>query len=337
MTPEPRLAAHIVAEATPAEMAQQWQKIEARIAPRKLRRPWLPLALAGTAAALVAIVLAHRATPERAFTSSATSLPVALADGSRLVLAPRSQVNLLGQHKDEVRLRLLRGSARFDVRHDPGRRFQVEAADLDVVVTGTAFSVAIEGREGTARVAVERGEVEVHPHGEARLLARLHAGESWPERPAPPPALASAPAEPVAPAAAAAPAPRRQAPSDPRLLLEQANAARRSGDVQQAAALLEALRVRHPRDPRAALATFELGRLRLDALGDLPGAVQALQQSIALAPAGVFREDAEACLATAYARMRDRPRCEQARQVYLGRYPAGTHAAEVTALKCAER
>jgi len=125
-------------------------------------------------------------------------------------------------------------------------------------------------------------------------------------------------------------------PTDPRLLLEEANSARRNGDVERAAALLETLRVRHPRDPRAALATFELGRLRMDALGDPKGAVQALQQSIALAPAGVFREDAEACLATAYARMRDHQRCEHARQTYLGHYPAGTHAAEMSALVCRE-
>jgi tetratricopeptide (TPR) repeat protein len=123
-------------------------------------------------------------------------------------------------------------------------------------------------------------------------------------------------------------------PTDSRQLLEQANAARRIGDVAQAASLFETLRVRYPRDPRAALASFELGRLRLDVLGDPPGAVQALKQSIALAPSGVFREDAEACLATAYARMRDHPRCELARRAYLDRYPEGTHATEMSALVC---
>jgi hypothetical protein len=35
--------------------------------------------------------------------------------------------------------------------------------------------------------------------------------------------------------------------------------------------------------------------------------------------------------------MRDRPRCEHARQAYLDQYPAGTHRAEVSALKCPER
>jgi transmembrane sensor len=356
MTSEPKRSSYLVAEASPAEMAQQWRHVEARIERGPGRRRWLPLslALAGGAAAIVVLASSYRAAPERAWTSQGEPMPVALADGSRLELRPGSQVSLLGERKDEVRLGVLRGGARFEVRPDPGRRFQVTAAGVDVVVTGTAFSVELESGQGAPRVSVERGEVEVHPRGETRLLARLHADESWPTRPAPsvapaaPPVPAATPPvetrpEPAGPAPplvatpASAPAGRRPAPTDPRLLLEEANTARRIGDVERAAALLETLRVRHPRDPRAALATFELGRLRMDALGDLEGAVQALKHSIMLAPAGVFREDAEACLATAYARMRDRPRCENARQTYLGHYPDGTHAAAVSALACQAR
>jgi len=345
-----KLSAHIVAEASPAEMDEQWQRIEGRLSRESRRHRWLPLslALAGSAAALIAIVTARRPSAEQAFTSDGDSVPVELADGSRFVLAARSQIQLLRQESDGVTLRLVRGGARFDVRNAPGRRFQVTAADLDVAVTGTAFSVTVEGQPPIARVAVERGEVEVHPRGQARLLARLHANESWPSAP-PPPLAPAPPAGSPAPAAQAetsraapvrtpAPAVARRSPSsDPRSLLEQSNVARRAGDVEQAVALLETLRVRHPRDPRTALATFELGRLRMDALGDLAGAVQALRHSIALAPTGVFREDAEACLATAYSRMRDGPRCARARQTYLSHYPTGTHAAEVSALACPAR
>ena len=354
MTPEPKLSSYIVAEATREELAQQWANIEPRLArgPRQRRLLPLSLALAGAAtAAIVVLALVQRTSPPRNWTSQGAPLPVALADGSRLELRPGSKVSLLQERKRELRLEVLRGGARFEVRHDLGRRFQVTAAGVDVVVTGTAFTVELEGDQGSPRVSVERGQVEIHARTDARLLAHLHAGETWPPRlapsvaPAPSAAPSTPPVEtqpalpapaPVAPAPVAPPGRRPPAP-DPRQLLEQANAARRSGDVEEAAALLETLRVRHPRDPRAALATFELGRLRMDALGDLPGAVQALKHSIALAPTGVFREDAEACLATAYARMRDRTRCEQARQTYLGHYPEGTHAAEVSALACRER
>jgi hypothetical protein len=355
VTPKPDLASYLVTEATPEELSQQWAAIEPRLARRPRSRWSLPLSLAFVSATALLFVVrtSHQRTPEHTWTSQGSPLTLALDDGSHLQLRPDSHVSLLGQRKGEVRLQVVHGGARFEVRPDPARRFQVTAAGIDVVVTGTAFSVELES--GLPRVSVERGEVEIHPQGEARLLARLRADETWPARPAPSetpvPSTAAQPLDPQpaapspAPAAAqpSASSSRRStpatpaAPADSRQLLEQANAARRSGDVAQAAELLETLRVRYPRDPRAALASFELGRLRLDVLGDLPGAVQALRQSIALAPSGVFREDAEACLATAYARMRDRPRCELARRTYLERYPEGTHAAELSALACGPR
>ena len=352
MTPKPDLASYLVTEATPEDLSQQWAAIEPRLA-RRPRSPWsLPLSLAFVSATALLFVVrtSHQRTPEHTWTSQGSPLTLALDDGSHLQLRPDSHVSLLRQRNGEVRLQVVHGGARFEVRPDPARRFQVTAAGIDVVVTGTAFSVELES--GLPRVSVERGEVEIHPQGEARLLARLRADETWPARPAPSeapvPSTAAQPLDtrPAAPSAApvaaqpSASSGRRSvpaAPADSRQLLEQANAARRSGDVAQAAELLETLRVRYPRDPRAALASFELGRLRLDVLGDLPGAVQALRQSIALAPSGVFREDAEACLATAYARMRDRPRCELARRTYLERYPEGTHAAELSALVCGPR
>jgi len=365
VTPKPDLASYLVTEATPEDLSQQWAAIEPRLA-RRPRSPWsLPLSLAFVSATALLFVVrtSHQRTPEHTWTSQGSPLTLALDDGSHLQLRPDSHVSLLRQRNGEVRLQVVHGGARFEVRPDPARRFQVTAAGIDVVVTGTAFSVELES--GLPRVSVERGEVEIHPQGEARLLARLRADETWPARPAPSVAPAETPvpsaaAQPLDPQPAApSPAPAAAQPSasssrrstaatpatpaapavpaDSRQLLEQANAARRSGDVAQAAELLETLRVRYPRDPRAALASFELGRLRLDVLGDLPGAVQALRQSIALAPSGVFREDAEACLATAYARMRDRPRCELARRTYLERYPEGTHAAELSALVCGPR
>jgi hypothetical protein len=339
MTPKPNLSAYIVAEAATEEIARQWAAIAPRLAPpprRRLLSLSLGVALAGTTAAAVVLLATRGAPPPRNWTSQSAPMRLALDDGSRLELRPGSDISLLRQHKDEVALQLVRGAARFEVRHDPARRFQVVAAAVDVVVTGTAFTVELEGGQGAARVSVERGAVEVLARGDGHLLAHLRAGETWPPRPVP---LAEPPAEPqtaapVAPPVAAPAVGRRPLPADARQLLEQANAARRSGDVAQAAALFEALGARYPRDARAALASFELGRLRMEALGDLPGAVQALKNSIALAPSGVFREDAEACLANAYARMRDQSRCEHARQSYLRRYPEGTHAAELAALDC---
>ena len=90
----------------------------------------------------------------------------------------------------------------------------------------------------------------------------------------------------------------------------------------------------HPRDPRAGLAAFELGRLRMDRLGDMPGAVVALQQAVALAPGAELREDALARLVAASAAAHDRAGCARARTRYLTEYPTGVHHRTVSAAAC---
>lgn len=349
MTARRNLSAYIVDEATPEQMARQWVAVESRLGDRPRRVVPVSLFLAGAAAAAIVYVLANRTVPTGHWTSQAAPESFALADGSRVELQPSTDVTLLGQSEVEDHLQVVRGGARFEVRRNPTRRFQVSAAGIDVVVTGTVFSVSLDGDSAAPRVSVERGEVEVRRRQPPALLARLHAGQSWPPvapivepsqevaatsppevkvEPEPPPA-----ANPARGLSRATPDPQPAA-TDPRRLLERANAARRSGNAAQAADALEALRSHYPRDKRAALASFELGRLRMDELGDLAGAVEALQHSIALAPHGVFREDAEACLATAFARQHQRGPCENARRAYLDRYPEGTHAAAMAALDC---
>lgn len=352
MTERPDLSAYIVDEATPEQIARQWSAVEARLHARPRRLFLIPLLLAGAAATAIFYPWTKAGLHDH-WTSQTAPESFALADGSRLELQPSTDVRLLGQADGEAHLQLVRGGARFEVRRNPARRFQVSAAGIDVVVIGTIFSVSLDDDPAAPRVSVERGEVEVRRHEPAGLLARLHAGEAWPPAaptaetpreasPPPPPAEAKATA-PEPPAANPGRGVSRAAPdlqvaaTDPRRLLERANSARRSGNVAQAADALELLRSRYPRDRRAALASFELGRLRMDELHDLPGAIEALQHSIALAPHGVFREDAEACLATAFARQHQRVPCEKARRAYLDRYPEGTHAAAMAALDCGGR
>src|SRR5205085_7860137 len=110
--------------------------------------------------------------------------------------------------------------------------------------------------------------------------------------PPPPDPEVAAPAPSPAPtvAAAAASVPAKSAKE----LLELSERQRLAGNTRAAAATLDVLLRRHRNDPRAALAAFDLGRLRLDAFGDAAGAVEALSDSIALAPNGPLREVAEA-------------------------------------------
>jgi transmembrane sensor len=117
--------------------------------------------------------------------------------------------------------------------------------------------------------------------------------------------------------------------ADAKRLLELADAARFSGHVREAVTPLDRLRRKFRSDPRAALAAFELGRLRMDSLGDPAGASEAFADAIALAPSGPVREDAQARQVQALERLGDTARCVQARDAYLARFPNGIHASSI--------
>ncbi|HET8939261.1 MAG TPA: FecR domain-containing protein [Polyangiales bacterium] len=115
-------------------------------------------------------------------------------------------------------------------------------------------------------------------------------------------------------------------------LFARANVARRAGMMSEAARVYADVIARFPNDDsRAAIAAFELGRIRMDALGDPRGAVQALNQALRVRSAA-SREDALARLAICYNALHDNQACRKARQRYLTEYPAGVHASALAAL-----
>jgi TolA-binding protein len=297
--------------------------------------------------------------------TAADTLAVTLVDGSKLRLDPRSRVEVGDKTPSAVSLVLQRGRVDCDVTHREGRTFVVVASGVEVHVIGTHFSVANEQNEDSLRVEVrvERGTVEVRSSGQPQEVARVEAGHSWSrvtktaalpaassssERAVPSSETTAAETETAAQnrAEAASPnatpsgeatTPRAQRPapsaraSDARELLEQASGLWREGRVREAAQAYQTLLSTYPRDPRAGLAAFELGRLRMDRLGDLAGAVKALERAVALAPGSSFREDALARLVTAYAGAHNRAGCEQARERYLREFPAGVRKRTVAA------
>jgi TolA-binding protein len=222
-----------------------------------------------------------------------------------------------------------------DVTHRPGRTFTVLASGIEVRVVGTRFSVESEPGPGKQRVQVfvERGIVEVKTSDPERGVVRLGPGQSFAqvtehgaavEQPAPAvpaPSVAAAPNVPPERRTSVAETPDALA----RELLEEANAFRRSGDAQRAAGAYDELLRRFPNDGRAGLAAFELGRLRMDRLGDMSGAARALERAVVLAPGSGFREDAMARLVTAYAALGDSAGCSRARGRYLSSFPEGVH------------
>lgn len=301
--------------------------------------------------------------------TSSDALAVTLVDGSKLKLDPQSRVEMGEEAPAAVRLTLKRGRIDCDVTHREGRSFTVLSGGVEVRVVGTRFSVATEQDESSVRVEVrvERGAVEVRSPGSPEEVTLVEAGRSWsrvtktsalPKPSAPggdraqlaepaifpgvsPPnsagsASPSASASSVtngdtAAARAANPSPSSGRESDARELLEQASSLWREGRVREAAQAYQSLLTTYPRDPRAGLAAFELGRLRMDRLADLAGAVRALERAVALAPGSSFREDALARLVTAYAGVHNQAGCQRARDQYLREFPAGVRRRTVTA------
>ncbi|NWJ25723.1 FecR domain-containing protein [Rhizobium sp. RM] len=88
----------------------------------------------------------------------ADRISVQLSDGSKVLLDADSALSE-DFTTGERRVRLLRGAAFFDVRHDASKPFIVAAGDGEVQVLGTRFDVRL--LEGRGVVTLENGSVSV--------------------------------------------------------------------------------------------------------------------------------------------------------------------------------
>ena len=112
-------------------------------------------------------------------------------------------------------------------------------------------------------------------------------------------------------------------------LLMLADVARQSGHPQQATLLLEQAMREHPKDSRAGLAAFTLGRLELETLGRPARAAQAFTRVIALGEPRGLQEDAHARLVQAHARAGAWEEAREAAARYEQLYPQGYRLQDV--------
>jgi transmembrane sensor len=351
--PEGKLAAHVRANLPPARIERQWSAIERAGLPGPLparARPplWLAAAIGiglggAVAVALALLVRAPETLRSGALVESAhAEIAVRLDDGSRVELAPRSQLRLLTNQPRAIELELRAGRARFQVAHDRARRFRVKAGPAEVSVVGTRFELTRDAQPGglLVRVAVSEGVVEVRRRDVADAgTHRIQAGESWSAligRDASAPAGEPAAAKPDEPAAFEPDAPQAKAAAraegrDPAesgasAAFQRANLARRAGRMQEAADGYAELLARYPDDPRAGISAFELGRIRMDALDDPAGAIRALETAARAANNASFHEDGLARIVVANDALGRTEACRKARERYLASYPDGVHA-----------
>jgi len=100
---------------------------------------------------------------------------IRLADGSRVVLAPRTALAVHVTSR-ERRIELLRGEAYFVVKHDVARPFSVTAGPITTTDIGTEFDARTDGADAT--VAVKEGEVHVSARSGVPFERNLRAG-NW--------------------------------------------------------------------------------------------------------------------------------------------------------------
>lgn len=146
-------------------------------AERRLAKPrtWI----IGAAAACLAVITVPSLTVHVQadyLTGTAETKDVELADGSLARLAPHSAiaVTYAANHRQ---VRLLKGEAWFDVRHDAARPFYVDANGVTTTVLGTAFDVRLDTDGVTTELA--RGRVRVdYAHAAPPISEQLLPGQA---------------------------------------------------------------------------------------------------------------------------------------------------------------
>ncbi|WP_414902185.1 FecR family protein [Rhizobium cremeum] len=146
------------------------------IARRRLRRPFVLAASVLAAICLlwvfVPVMLIDWRSDYR--TAAGQTELVRLADGSTVELSGSSAISTQIVSA-ERRVRLLAGAAFFDVAHDEGRPFRVDADGIEVTVLGTAFDVEVSSASTT--VALLRGSISAEMTESDDAPVVLHSGQ----------------------------------------------------------------------------------------------------------------------------------------------------------------
>jgi ferric-dicitrate binding protein FerR (iron transport regulator) len=90
---------------------------------------------------------------------SSVSAPLALSDGSHIVLNSRSEVKYPEKFGNEGREVYFWGEAFFEIASDPTRPFVIETGDARIKVLGTSFNVNADPATGITEVVVNTGTV----------------------------------------------------------------------------------------------------------------------------------------------------------------------------------
>jgi transmembrane sensor len=306
-------------------LAELREKGGPRVSSSARRRVLVLVAAACTFAALAMVVWSGR---------WPSSSRLEFADGT--FIAPEASARVVTRLVSEQRIEVdqLVGAASYDVSPRSERTFVIHVGEATVEVLGTAFR--IDRRPSSVHVTVQRGRVKVSRGEQMWMLGpgeeiTLDGSErqsavsasTSPSETAESSELALAPAP--APSASATQAPEPVGPTAAELF-RKADDARASGNTGEALKLLRELLQRFPRDGRATLATFTVGRLERQR-GNFAQAARAFE-----ACGGALGGEALAEAALARAASGQTGAAKNLAKQYLALYPKGPRAGEVAVL-----
>jgi len=299
---------------------------------RALRRH--AIAWGGAAMTVLAGVVFLLSVVRRGELTSVVPAPIApaepstltLTDGSRVTLPASAHVDIENDQEDLVQLSQTSGQVAYEVTPKPARAFVVRAHGVTVRVVGTRFVVAVKGDR--VDVHVDRGRVRVD---DGRRVVELGAGEDLGIDSAEPGSGPSidAGADPDASGelgAAASDGGARPvlAGATAEELVAQADASRSAGQLGAAAAALQELLAKYPRDSRVTSSRFTLGRVER-----ARGNHAAAARSFSAITGGPLVEDATAEAAASWLAAGSKAEARAAAERYLAKFPGGPHVARM--------
>jgi len=111
-------------------------------------------------------------------TNTGQTKVITLGDGSRVTLAPESELRMASTFGRDSRMVMLRGAAYFEVRTATGSPFIVQTGGVSTRVLGTKFVVRRYASADPARVAVMSGRVVARGGRQAVLLDAGHVADA---------------------------------------------------------------------------------------------------------------------------------------------------------------
>jgi transmembrane sensor len=329
-----------------------WRGIRSR-RPHRHRLWWLPVSVATVSAIALWLAVPRFASrnghgPLRLASGGVPGVLVAeqgpqrlvLADGSAIVAAPHTKVDILANDARLFLTALRQGAVRVDVQPGGPRRWVVECGPVSIEVVGTEFEV--ERAADEVVVSVVRGVVVVRGAQVPDHVQRLTAGDRLaiptdqapsPKAaiPASPGAMELVPAAVPGPAAGLAATGSSVATASPRInteeLIRRVDAARWSGDLVLAKRLLGQAIETAQGGPSGAVAALTLARLTMG--NDPAGAAAVLASALRTGMPRGLEEDARARLVEARTRSGDTEGARQAAREYRQRFPQGARGEEV--------